>query len=98
MTHSRSPRQRAQLIEGDGVVFIEGGSRIRGWVSEDFRCGACGNAQLYDMDHDAYFCATCNEWLESACGDAACRYCPDRPPHPLPRSAGRSSDAGEAAR
>ena len=31
---------------------------------------------------DAYWCARCDVWLEEACTDATCEFCPGRPAHP----------------
>lgn len=40
--------------------------------------------QDYSDDYDAYFCASCNVWLETGCTDPTCMFCADRPKHPLP--------------
>jgi hypothetical protein len=33
-------------------------------------------------EFDAYFCATCDEWDETACGDTRCEFCAKRPGRP----------------
>src|SRR5438552_262096 len=33
-------------------------------------------------DYDAYYCATCGEWLEPRCADPSCEYCANRPEMP----------------
>lgn len=43
-----------------------------------------GHAVRRDEKHDAMFCADCNEWIETACGDAGCEFCATRPPVPIP--------------
>lgn len=37
----------------------------------------------YSEEHDSYFCAKCNEWLENDCKDTKCEYCKNRPDKPL---------------
>ena len=36
----------------------------------------------YSEEYDAYYCETCNTWLEDTCDDANCEYCTKRPPAP----------------
>ena len=36
----------------------------------------------YNERHDAYFCSTCDKWLENPCGDPLCCYCSKRPEKP----------------
>ncbi len=64
-----------------GVVIV-GGEEIEGRVEETL-CPACAEHKIYYDRYDAYFCARCNSWLESACGDPECAYCPGRPERPL---------------
>lgn len=33
----------------------------------------------YHDKHDSYYCGICYEWLESACDDPDCWFCPGRP-------------------
>ena len=37
----------------------------------------------YSEEYDAYFCGTCNKWLEDKCNDPECEYCPARPATPM---------------
>ena len=46
-------------------------------------CG-CSSSKDYSDDYDAYFCASCNVWLESGCKDPDCIFCKDRPNTPFP--------------
>ncbi len=45
-------------------------------------CNQC--VKDYDEDFDAYFCRTCNVWLEEACKDPSCDFCASRPSTPFP--------------
>ena len=59
---------------------------IAGWIS----CQTCSHCKhkliCYYEDYDSYFCASCNEWLSTACGDnAAPSYSGSHPPKPLPQ-------------
>jgi len=45
-------------------------------------CHRCHGRSERSEKYDAYFCGRCGLWLEGACGDPDCRYCPDRPPTP----------------
>lgn len=36
----------------------------------------------YSGIHDAYYCETCDIWLEQKCKDDDCEYCVDRPEKP----------------
>jgi hypothetical protein len=64
------------------IVNVDG-FELSGWIEEDRRCPKCDASQIYYDDYDAYFCATCNAWLESRCSDASCSYCRQRPDQPL---------------
>lgn len=33
----------------------------------------------YNERYDAYYCKKCMEWLENACDDPKCEFCPNRP-------------------
>lgn len=48
-----------------------------------YKCPKCGSENTYDATFDAYYCANCNEWLESQCDDPDCGYCRYRPEKPL---------------
>lgn len=42
----------------------------------------CGTRKKYSERYDAYYCSTCDEYLEVACSDPQCGYCVDRPSKP----------------
>jgi hypothetical protein len=46
------------------------------------RCARCNALCSRNERHDAYFCAACDEWLESVCDDADCEFCAGRPEKP----------------
>ena len=47
------------------------------------RCKNCGNEKPeYSIEFDAYYCKSCNEWLEKVCSDPDCDYCKNRPSNP----------------
>ena len=69
--------------KAQGTVSIDG-HRISGFVDDEL-CATCGARRMYYDDFDAYFCAACNVWLESACPDPECARCQSRPGTPLPR-------------
>lgn len=75
------PRHITEERERD-IVRIDG-VEICGWIAEGSKCLKCGDSQIYFDDYDAYFCPTCNAWLESRCSDAPCSYCCQRPAQPL---------------
>jgi hypothetical protein len=75
--HITEDRER-DFVRIDNVEFS-------GWIAKDRPCSICGASQIYHDDYDAYFCPTCNAWLESRCGDASCLYCRQRPERPLPK-------------
>jgi len=39
--------------------------------------------QTYSEQYDAYYCESCNTWLEDRCDDPECEYCTTRPPVPI---------------
>ena len=45
---------------------------------------ACGPncVASHSEEYDAYYCETCNLWLESKCDDPTCEYCNQRPETP----------------
>ena len=45
-------------------------------------CGHEGHEVGYCERHDAYYCATCDAWLESKCADPTCVFCASRPQKP----------------
>ncbi len=73
----------ANVIKGEenGVLFING-HKFDG-IIDDTLCPKCSESKIYSDDYDAYFCAACDEWLESACSDATCQFCRSRPIKPL---------------
>lgn len=46
------------------------------------KCKTCNSDKKYNAKHDAYYCESCDEWLEKNCGDPECDYCRDRPEKP----------------
>lgn len=44
----------------------------------------------YSTKHDALYCSDCDIWMDSACDDLDCEYCPERPE--LPSQIKDSSD------
>ena len=39
----------------------------------------CGNSNVVlNEKHDAYYCASCDKWLDPACDDDACEFCKGR--------------------
>jgi hypothetical protein len=45
-------------------------------------CKICNSNKKYNKKHDAYYCESCDKWLEKNCGDPECDYCRDRPEKP----------------
>lgn len=37
----------------------------------------------FSEEYDAYYCETCNQWLEDPCDDPTCEFCTARPLTPL---------------
>jgi len=52
------------------------------------RCDKCQEKRLYDERYDAWYCLTCDEWLEKECGDSNCFFCAMRPHKPSRRPKG----------
>jgi hypothetical protein len=48
----------------------------------DLICPQCGTEGSYSKDHDAYYCAECNEWAEDVCTERDCEFCRNRPTYP----------------
>lgn len=48
----------------------------------DLTCEKCGTIKSYSEQYDAYYCESCNIWLENVCNDYECDYCNARPEHP----------------
>jgi hypothetical protein len=70
------------VVEGEnGVLFINE-RKFEGFI-DDVVCPKCSEFRIYSDKYDSYFCANCNEWLESACRDTTCEYCRKRPSKPL---------------
>jgi hypothetical protein len=43
--------------------------------------GSCDSTDLIRIDRcDTLACRACKRWLEKACSDPECDYCPGRPP------------------
>lgn len=42
----------------------------------------CGEHKCYSDKYDAYYCKTCDEWLEQKCNDEDCEFCSIRPDKP----------------
>jgi hypothetical protein len=47
---------------------------------------SCGSKKSYSQEYDAYYCDSCNVWLEDKCNDLECEYCPGRPEQPVNES------------
>lgn len=43
--------------------------------------------------YDAYYCKTCDEWIEPTCGDPKCSTCQDRPQTPSQMGAEKGYDS-----
>lgn len=39
----------------------------------------CEETRKYSKEFDAYYCESCNKWLEDTCIDVDCVYCNNRP-------------------
>lgn len=46
------------------------------------QCPRCGEDGVRDVEHDAYYCRGCDEWLEPGCNDIDCEFCVGRPDRP----------------
>jgi hypothetical protein len=71
-----------QIIMYGTRELVVNGESIKGWQS-DQNCPKCNELFIYSEDYDAFFCGTCNEWLEAACSDPECDFCGTRPPFPM---------------
>ena len=71
------------MDERENLVLIDG-FRLEGWIDKR-SCPTCGEARVYYLVYDAFFCAACNAWLELRCDDPACDVCACRPARPLGR-------------
>ena len=47
-----------------------------------FVCPSCGERASYNVHYDAYYCASCDIWLEPVCTSPLCAYCAHRPDRP----------------
>lgn len=72
-----------QEDEEQGTVKI-GETVIDGFIDKENLCEKCGGFSVFYAIYDAYFCPSCNDWLESKCGDPSCLYCSNRSDKPLP--------------
>lgn len=70
------------ITEAYGKVRI-GDFEFYGQIETDKFCPKCKFNLVYYDDFDSYFCAKCNRWMESNCGDPTCKYCAKRPETPL---------------
>ena len=39
----------------------------------------CGAKKSYSDEYDAYYCNSCQQWLEDKCSDPTCEFCANRP-------------------
>jgi hypothetical protein len=47
-------------------------------------CGHdCEKNAVHSEEYDAYYCESCNKWLEDKCDDAECEFCVLRPDTPM---------------
>lgn len=46
-------------------------------------CPKCGSLIAYSDRYDAFYCPSCNTWLEDRCSHKNCEYCQKRPEKPL---------------
>lgn len=42
----------------------------------------CSHPRIYSKRWDAYYCETCDVWIEGACSDPQCEFCSGRPKKP----------------
>jgi len=54
------------------------------------RCDKCHEKRFYDKRYDAWYCLTCDEWLEKKCGHPNC-LCATRPDKPSRRRKGEAN-------
>ncbi|GDY07722.1 hypothetical protein LBMAG52_12080 [Planctomycetia bacterium] len=67
----------------NGTVAVNGATVV-GFIAPEKTCHLCGfDKTIYFDQHDAYACPACKQWLEGACSDPQCSYCPKRPAHPF---------------
>lgn len=59
-----------------------------GQVTHEQREAGCPHPDQvrYDETHDAYYCATCDIWLEPLCEDPGCPFCASIPLRPSQRT------------
>jgi len=46
-------------------------------------CFICDNKAERSIEHDAFYCPACNQWLETPCSNPRCAFCFERPQYPL---------------
>ena len=69
-----------------------------GWHSDSI-CSICGQKASYQIyNHDAWCCASCNEWLDEACGEPDCPFCSGRPETPYEVYVMTDVEAGSAGK
>lgn len=48
------------------------------------KCHICKKPRHYNQEFDAYYCESCNLWLEPKCSqEGSCDYCASRPRNPI---------------
>ncbi len=50
--------------------------------NQNMTCPKCGGKKEMDWEHDAYYCPTCDIWLEEVCSNTQCCHCEGRPERP----------------
>ncbi|WP_042473598.1 hypothetical protein [Bacillus ndiopicus] len=70
------------IRQEDDYIIING-FKFEGEISNE-RCKHCNSQKIRNDQYDAYFCPSCNTWLEEKCSDPYCHYCPQRPDKPIP--------------
>lgn len=45
-------------------------------------CEKCGSEKKYSQKYDAFYCESCDIWLEKLCADWDCEFCANRPEKP----------------
>ena len=53
------------------------------WSIKYNKCKNCERKIFYNNKYDAYYCKSCNIWLEPKCGDKRCEFCSIRPVSPI---------------
>ena len=69
-------------IETTDLMVMVDGLKFKGFLYR-VRCPECRRITILSETHDSIFCPMCDIWLEQACMDPDCEFCPERPPFPL---------------